>query len=408
MAGARIATTRSQDLQPLVAGGQSAEDAWSALHALLSRELSARHAALLAEPVANPARGETDWYGERGGPAAKLSALPPDQRAALRARLETSIGEIEALAARLRSGRTESERHLGDLLGLALQIPDEDAIFVQAGEPVLVAWGHARASATTGVVTLAGRRPVAPGPMRILPAPPPALLVHPAAATHWPLALSAAGLLLLGLALLLLRDPLGWSQVAAGPCRIAPQDTRLLADLREAAARGTVLRGLLAAVTEDAGRRRQQCPPAAAMLPPGAGAPAAPDVSRAIGLGAHGGRLQIVLGWDDRNDLDLHVICPSGEQISYRSRSGCGGTLDVDANATPTGSTTTPVENVDFDNPAPGIYRILVDPFAMRDGNASPFRVTIRRAGQPDQVVTGTAVKDQHMQRVTEVSVTSP
>ncbi len=88
----------------------------------------------------------------------------------------------------------------------------------------------------------------------------------------------------------------------------------------------------------------------------------------------------MILAWDDRNDLDLAVICPNGQRIDFRSRQACGGSLDIDRNAAGGPTTRTPVENIVFDqNPQPGTYRIVVDYFERADGPNTPYRVTVRQ-----------------------------
>lgn len=76
--------------------------------------------------------------------------------------------------------------------------------------------------------------------------------------------------------------------------------------------------------------------------------------------GGASGVVQISLAWDDYNDLDLHLFCPSGERIYFNNkRSDCGGELDVDMNVRPVSNT--PVENVVWRNDAPlGTYKIGV------------------------------------------------
>ena len=121
-----------------------------------------------------------------------------------------------------------------------------------------------------------------------------------------------------------------------------------------------------------------------------------------------GGKLRIILAWDDRNDLDLHVACPSGQVIEWRQRSACGGTLDVDANGDSRVSDASPIENVYFEAPMPGRYRVIVDPYAMRVSRTSPFRITIQQDGRPDVVVPGIANLGSSMKEVTVVTVEAP
>ena len=76
--------------------------------------------------------------------------------------------------------------------------------------------------------------------------------------------------------------------------------------------------------------------------------------------GGKGGEVQLSLAWDDYNDLDLHVFCPSGERIYFNNKnSECGGELDVDMNVRPVSNN--PVENVVWTGEAPpGKYKIGV------------------------------------------------
>ena len=94
--------------------------------------------------------------------------------------------------------------------------------------------------------------------------------------------------------------------------------------------------------------------------------------------------------------------------INFIRRRACGGNLDVDANGDVRELTTTPVENVYFTTPPLGRYKVVVDPYGMRAGRTSAFRVTIRRDGQPDQVVTGTAQLGHRNVTVTEFTVEHP
>lgn len=76
--------------------------------------------------------------------------------------------------------------------------------------------------------------------------------------------------------------------------------------------------------------------------------------------GGKTGEVQVSLAWDDYNDLDLHIFCPSGERIYFNNKtSECGGELDVDMNVRPTSKNA--VENVVWIEDAPiGKYKVGV------------------------------------------------
>jgi len=113
--------------------------------------------------------------------------------------------------------------------------------------------------------------------------------------------------------------------------------------------------------------------------------------------GARSGDVQISLEWKNKNDLDLHVIDPFGEEIFYRNRiAQSGGQLDVDMNLVRLDNgrevaediaalTDRPVENVYWPQRAAprGQYRVEVVHYA-RHGGADPtaFAVRVINRGQ--------------------------
>ncbi|MBT3657925.1 MAG: hypothetical protein HN544_07000 [Euryarchaeota archaeon] len=102
--------------------------------------------------------------------------------------------------------------------------------------------------------------------------------------------------------------------------------------------------------------------------------------------GAKSSEVQVSLMWDNYNDLDLHVLCPSGERIHGGNKnSECGGELDVDANVRP--ETKKPVENIvwpDFKAP-PGSYKVYVHHYKKhnkrRSKDPTKFRVVVNSGG---------------------------
>jgi hypothetical protein len=97
------------------------------------------------------------------------------------------------------------------------------------------------------------------------------------------------------------------------------------------------------------------------------------------------GSLRVSLAFAVDSDFDLHVLTPSGAEISFSSRTADGGELDVDQCVSPCGGETH-AENVVFDGDVlPGQYEVWVVNF---DGRAAgDFSVQV--AGDVNQTYTG-------------------
>ena len=115
---------------------------------------------------------------------------------------------------------------------------------------------------------------------------------------------------------------------------------------------------------------------------------------RLSAAGAATGEITVTLLWNSQGDLDLVVRCPSVRQLDYRNPAECGGTLDVDANASRAGLNDRPVENAFWPagKAAPGNYEIAVRHVPRKDEQApreTPFQVRLVREGR-ESIFKGT------------------
>jgi len=124
--------------------------------------------------------------------------------------------------------------------------------------------------------------------------------------------------------------------------------------------------------------------------------------------GGKSGEVQISLVWDDFNDLDLHLFCPSGERIYFNNKkSACGGELDVDMNVRPTNDNA--VENIVWPENAPlGQYKVGVHFYKHHSKNNTTvtckFRARVKIHGAI-QNYSGSITRGQAMQMVTSFTL---
>ena len=96
--------------------------------------------------------------------------------------------------------------------------------------------------------------------------------------------------------------------------------------------------------------------------------------------GGQTGKIQITLCWDTDEDLDLHCHTPNGSHIYYGNRDAGGGHLDVDAQAGT--KVEQPVENIYFDAPQEGSYRVVLHNYSSSTVDKASIRVKIGEKGR--------------------------
>ena len=94
--------------------------------------------------------------------------------------------------------------------------------------------------------------------------------------------------------------------------------------------------------------------------------------------GAEDGVITVSLGWQTEDDLDLHVVTPSGREIYYSNKEADGGRLDVDMQVSTI--VANPAEHVVFkESPPQGTYTVRVVTYTDRtEDYATPFIVVVK------------------------------
>src|SRR5262245_156141 len=127
MAESRLITSRSlAGLRPVGRRGQTVVEAYPQIVAYLARVCSPEHAELLAEPNPDPQRGMVDWFTAVEGSIRAYRDLDPGTKSAIDSRVGALVGDIQRLAQKLQGSASASDQVLGELLDLALQVPDRD------------------------------------------------------------------------------------------------------------------------------------------------------------------------------------------------------------------------------------------------------------------------------------------
>jgi hypothetical protein len=372
---------------------------WDRLSDLLSREIGPEAARLLAEPVVDASRVETHWHVTADNDPVPLAKLDPEKRTELLGKLEAIRAKAKARAAELEASSGENAARQAAALRLITSFPGESCVWSVEGEPVLTCWGRSplgenprlrqiagvaasrRTAANAGAPTARGEAASA--------SPSAVTLGQPAASTieifshdrrarrlGWlgGLAMWLAFALLMAICYVKLLAACGIALpgqpgfcLAGGPSDRAKLE-RQNEELRDA------LRGKEARIAA-----LGPCTPAPS---PTGGVDPNEVEKRRNEAGVARGRLDITLAWNSHADLDLHVVCPGGE-ISFSSRTECGGALDHDANGGSTRLEDRPVEHVSWtSDPPAGHYRVVVVLYDFRDISPEPvpFTVVVRDA----------------------------
>lgn len=104
-------------------------------------------------------------------------------------------------------------------------------------------------------------------------------------------------------------------------------------------------------------------------------------------LGGSTGKVVVTLVWKTLDDIDLHLVEPSGEEIFFDNKqSRQRGTLDLDKNAPGTLLVTNPIENIYYAiMPRAGKYRIKVVYYKKNTSDTSiPYTVALSINGETE------------------------
>jgi hypothetical protein len=432
-----VCTTDDRELPAPELGGVN----WERLTEILRREVSPDAANMFAEPIPDPARGQTHWHVTANDDPIAFSALSTPEREAVSEKLDQRGREIIAFADRLTAGGREADQRLAAVMRLITEVPDRERhIWSVDGKPVITAWGRrplnaperagtiiirerapgAEPAGLSGTVT--GTAPVLPPRLEAAAPPTPPPPIEPAKVERVAPAPRPrpAWMRILPLWALLAALMLGifWALLPAcsvslpvlnrlfNHCGLDTATARDLSQLREQnqALRDAVRQAEMrvATVEGDCATQRRAGVDTPPNPQPNRNPTTPPDAreteERSRRAQGTEGKLDITLAWDGTEDLDIHVRCPGGE-IWAENRNACGGLLEIDRNAKVGDRVEHPLEHVTWvTDPPTGEYEVLVRLYNRFDLAARdiPFTVVVRE-GNNRRDFTGSTREEKQM-----------
>jgi subtilisin family serine protease len=111
------------------------------------------------------------------------------------------------------------------------------------------------------------------------------------------------------------------------------------------------------------------------------------------------GDVQILLDWNNYNDLDLICIDPTGEKVYFKNRNvSSGGKLEIDMNVEYPDSKT-PIENIFWPtgNAPSGTYNIYLSYFKKHepDKNETPYTIKVKNNGKEEKYIGKISKEDK-------------
>jgi hypothetical protein len=360
-----LSTSPLSEMNFRAVGGRRLIDMYQQLIAVLGARVKGREiTSFLAKPNINRRTNQLEWSTDLAGTQVEaLTELDDERRDKLLQEVAACVSEVEGVATAFSESADRARQADAELFAAVVGSISERDIFLVDGHPVIVNWGVDIAGEQSGPVELrsAVNVPVAPPPPA---APLPPIVVEPAPVRRrWrPLWWLLAVICLLLLILLLSRGcvPLGLDAQAPNLVPLPAPDTALPREDLD-------LEGDLRREIDELNRKLREgvfacIAPPETPISPSDRAGREEEERRLKERGITVGEVTVSLYWETRHDLDLYVINPQGQTISYSSKSDrWGGRLDTDSNATKSERTTAAVEVVSWaSNPPTGTYQVFV------------------------------------------------
>ena len=142
MANAILLKTSSlADIQPLTISGQLLTNSYWTLQDEL-RKIGQEHAGLLSEPNRNSQRNEIEWTSNLVGKPVPFDKLDAESRRRAEVSLTRLLNDVTGYISRLKASDDKANQRMAEELEFALEVPNEQDIFLIGRQPVLTNWGH--------------------------------------------------------------------------------------------------------------------------------------------------------------------------------------------------------------------------------------------------------------------------